>query len=99
MSQRPRLPPLDASDTVRRLIGGAFFGTGAVAAAALAVLFVALPSALDAGARAGAALAFLVLLVIVRRLDEPKAASMEALLREILIQSPQRFWLRFWPRG
>lgn len=48
---------------------------------------------------AGAALAFLVLLVIVRRLDEPKAASMEALLREILIQSPQRFWLRFWPRG
>ena len=21
------------------------------------------------------------------------------LLREILIQSPQRFWLRFWPRG
>lgn len=48
---------------------------------------------------AGAALAFVVMLAIVRRLDEPKAASMEALLREILIQSPQRFWLRFWPRG
>lgn len=48
---------------------------------------------------AGAAVAFLILVVIVRKLDEPKAASMEALLREILIQSPQRFWLRFWPRG
>lgn len=48
---------------------------------------------------AGAAAAFVVMLAIVRRLDEPKAASMEALLREILIQSPQRFWLRFWPRG
>jgi MFS family permease len=47
----------------------------------------------------GAAVAFVVMLAIVRRLDEPKAASMEALLREILIQSPQRFWLRFWPRG
>jgi MFS family permease len=46
-----------------------------------------------------AALAFLVTLALARRLDEPKAASMEDLLREILIQSPQRFWLRFWPRG
>lgn len=46
-----------------------------------------------------AALAFAVTLGLARRLDEPKAASMEALLREILIQSPQRFWLRFWPRG
>ena len=34
-----------------------------------------------------------------RALEEPKAASMEALLREILIQSPQRMWLRLWPRG
>ena len=48
---------------------------------------------------AGAAMAFLILVAIARKLDEPKAASMEALLREILIQSPQRFWLRFWPRG
>lgn len=47
----------------------------------------------------GAALAFGVMLAIVQRLDEPKAASLESLLREILIQSPQRFWLRFWPRG
>lgn len=43
--------------------------------------------------------AFALTLMLSRRLDEPKAASMEELLREILIQSPQRFWLRFWPRG
>lgn len=48
-------------------------------------------------ALAGAA--FAVTFALARRLDEPKAASMEALLREILIQSPQKFWLRFWPRG
>ena len=47
---------------------------------------------------AGAAVAFIVMLAMVRRLDEPKAASLEELLREILIQSPQKFWLRFWPR-
>lgn len=46
-----------------------------------------------------AAVAYLVALVLARRLDEPEAVSMEDLLREILIQSPQRFWLRFWPRG
>jgi MFS family permease len=48
---------------------------------------------------AAAALAFAVTLAIARRLHEPEAASMEDLLREILIQSPQRFWIRFWPRG
>jgi len=48
---------------------------------------------------AGAALVFGVALMLARRLDEPKAASLEELLREILIQSPQRFWLRLWPRG
>ena len=48
---------------------------------------------------AAAALVFLVTLALARRLDEPHAASMEELLREILIQSPQRFWFRFWPRG
>jgi MFS family permease len=46
-----------------------------------------------------AGMAFAVTFLLVRRLDEPKAASLEALLREILIQSPQKFWLRFWPRG
>ncbi len=46
-----------------------------------------------------AAIAFLTALALARRLHEPEAASMEALLREVLIHSPQRFWLRFWPRG
>jgi len=48
---------------------------------------------------AGAALVYLVTLGLARRLHEPEAVSMEELLREILIQSPQRFWLRFWPRA
>jgi MFS family permease len=48
---------------------------------------------------AATAIAFAVTFMMARRLDEPKAASLEELLREILIQSPQRFWLRFWPRG
>ncbi len=47
---------------------------------------------------AAAAVVFIVTLVFARRLEEPEAVSMEELLREILIQSPQRFWLRFWPR-
>jgi MFS-type transporter involved in bile tolerance (Atg22 family) len=37
-------------------------------------------------------------LAATRRLDEPKAARMDELLREVLLQ-PLRFWLRFWPRG
>jgi hypothetical protein len=48
---------------------------------------------------AGAALAFLIALLLSRRLEEPQAVSMEELVREILIQSPQRVWFRFWPRG
>jgi len=48
---------------------------------------------------AAAALAYIVTLALARRLHEPEAASMEELLREFLIQSPQRFWVRFWPRG
>jgi MFS family permease len=47
----------------------------------------------------GAAATFGVALILARRLEEPQAASLEELLREILIQSPQRFWLRIWPRG
>ncbi|HEU5126168.1 MAG TPA: MFS transporter [Verrucomicrobiae bacterium] len=46
-----------------------------------------------------ASLAFVCSLALSRFLDEPEAASMEDLLREILIQSPQRFWLRFGPRS
>jgi MFS family permease len=48
---------------------------------------------------AGAALVFALTFVLARRLEEPQAASMEELLREILIENLQRFWLRFWPRG
>jgi MFS family permease len=42
---------------------------------------------------------FLLTLIFARRLEEPAAVSMEELLREILIQSPLRVWVRFWPRG
>jgi hypothetical protein len=45
------------------------------------------------------ALSFVITLFLARRLKEPAAAKMEDMLREILIQSPQRFWLRVWPRG
>ncbi len=48
---------------------------------------------------AATALVVAATLPLTRRLDEPAAASMEALLRDILVQTPQRFWLRFWPRG
>jgi len=46
-----------------------------------------------------AALAFIITCIMARRLEEPEAASMEELIREILIQSPMRVWLRLWPRG
>jgi MFS family permease len=48
---------------------------------------------------AAAAVAYVFALALSRRLHEPDAASMEELLRELLIQSPQRFWVRFWPRA
>jgi MFS family permease len=48
---------------------------------------------------AAAGLAFLATLVVARRLEEPLAASMEELLRDVLMQSPLRFWFRLWPRG
>jgi uncharacterized membrane protein len=48
---------------------------------------------------AATAFIFVITLILARCLHEPEAASMEELFREILIQSPQRFWLRFWPRG
>jgi len=41
---------------------------------------------------------FIATLVLCRRLDEPRARDIDVLLREIL-QSPQRVWLRLWPRG
>ena len=40
-----------------------------------------------------------VTLGLARRLEEPQAVSMEELLREVLVESPQRVWLRLWPRA
>ena len=48
---------------------------------------------------AAAGAVFALTLWLARSLDEPKAASMEQLFREILDQSPLRFWLRLWPRA
>ena len=47
---------------------------------------------------AAVAVAFGGALFLTGRLQEPTAASMEELLKEILIQSPQRVWVRLWPR-
>lgn len=46
----------------------------------------------------GAAAWFLLTLVLTFRLQEPHAASFEEMLREVLIRSPQKFFLRLWPR-
>jgi hypothetical protein len=48
---------------------------------------------------AAAGLCFFVSLFLAKRLDEPEAGTMEELMRELLINSPQRVWMRFWPRG
>ena len=42
--------------------------------------------------------AFLVTLALCRNLEEPDAVRMEEALKEIFIQSPQRLWIRLWPR-
>jgi len=47
---------------------------------------------------AAASIAFVAALILARRLHEPAAVSMEALLRELLVQSPQKFLQRFWPK-
>jgi len=44
------------------------------------------------------AVVFAVTLALGRRLEEPKAASMDALLRELLLDAPQRVLVRLWPR-
>jgi MFS family permease len=41
---------------------------------------------------------FLAALGLARLLEEPRAASMEDLIKEILMKSPQRVWVRLWPR-
>ena len=43
------------------------------------------------------ALVFVATIWLCRRLDEPRASSMETLLRDLL-RSHVRFWLRLWPR-
>ena len=48
---------------------------------------------------AAAGAVFAVALALCRQLEEPEAASTEKLLKEILIDSPQRAWLRLWLRG
>jgi MFS family permease len=47
---------------------------------------------------AAVSLLMLVALGLARRLEEPEAASMEDLLRDILIHSPQRALVRLWSR-
>lgn len=47
---------------------------------------------------ASAAVCFIVSLLVARRLEEKEAASLEELLRDILINSPQRFLVRLWSR-
>jgi MFS family permease len=47
---------------------------------------------------AAVALAFAATLVVSRRLVEPSAASLEELLKEMLLAPPQRMWLRLWSR-
>jgi MFS family permease len=44
-------------------------------------------------------LVFLLTLFLCRRLEEARAVRMEELLRDIVQQSPLRYWFRFWPRG
>ena len=41
---------------------------------------------------------FGVSLGLCRRLDEPKARDLDEVITELL-RSPQRLWLRLWPRG
>ena len=47
---------------------------------------------------AAVAVAFLAALGLARQLREPQAASLEELLKDLLIHSPQRVWMRLWLR-
>ncbi len=47
---------------------------------------------------AAAGVVYLAALGLARRLEEPSAASLEDLLEELLMKSPQRIWVRLWPR-
>jgi hypothetical protein len=41
---------------------------------------------------------FVATLNLARQLEEAKAATLSSLLTEIVIEPPQRLWLRLWPR-
>lgn len=43
--------------------------------------------------------AFGAALVLCRKIDEPRARPLDELLREILLHSKLRYWLRLWPRS
>ena len=45
------------------------------------------------------AVAFAIAFLVIRRVEEPQAARVEHLLREILIREPQRLIVRMWSRG
>ena len=46
----------------------------------------------------GAGCSFGVTAILVRALEEPSAARVQALLREVLIDGPQRVWARLMTR-
>jgi MFS family permease len=46
----------------------------------------------------GTGLLFFVTLLLMRKLEEPAAARVQALIREIVVTSPQRFWARMFTR-
>lgn len=48
---------------------------------------------------AAAAGVTLAALFSTRRLVEPRAASFEELLRDLLLRAPMKFWFRLWPRS
>jgi MFS family permease len=48
---------------------------------------------------AATAMVFVAALGFAQRLEEPRARRLEDLLRDLLIESPQRVWVRLWPRG
>ena len=45
-----------------------------------------------------ALITYVLALSLAGKLHEPKAASLENLLTEFLVSTPQRLWSRFWPR-
>lgn len=47
---------------------------------------------------AAVALVFALTLLVSRWLEEPKAARMDQLLRELLVEAPQRVLVRLWPK-